>query len=162
MSTIFDPNAFLDQTTDQASEKRPPLPAIDYNAVIKDVVSEKWESKDKVDEATGTLKSGIRLNIALELDLPQEIKDAVGIEKMTLTDRVMVDLNDSKTAIDYSRGKNNRLRTYREATNLNVAGQPFSARMLVGKMVRVRVVHEEYPQGSGNVREQPGAISKAV
>lgn len=157
--TIFDPNAFLDQTTEQVSERRNPLPAIDYNAVIKDVQSVKWQSKDKVDEKTGQLKEGIRLEVQLDLDLPQNVQEACGMTKMTLTDSVMVDLNDSKTAIDYSKGKNNRLRQYREATNLNVAGQPFSPRALVGKMVRVRVTHEEY---NGAIQERAGAISKAV
>lgn len=159
MSTIFDPNAFLDQTTEQASERRNPLPAIDYNATIKDVVSKTWESKDKVDEKTGMLKSGLRLEILLDLDLPAEIKAAAGVEKMTLTDGVMVDLNDSKTAIDYGKGKNNRLRMYRDATGLNQAGQQFSPRMLVGRMVRVRVTHEEY---NSAIQERVGAISKAV
>lgn len=159
MSTIFDPNAFLDQTTEQVSERRPPLPAIDFNATIKDVVSKTWQSKDKIEEGTGELKSGLRLEIILDLDLPQAIKDAVGVDKFTLTDGVMVDLNESKTAIDYGRGKNNRLRAYREATNLNAPGQQFSPRMLVGRMVRVRVTHEEY---NGAIQERAGAISKAV
>lgn len=158
-SQIFDPTAFLDQTTEQASERRNPLPAADYNATIKDVQSKTWESKDKVDEKTGMLKSGLRLEVLLDLDVPQNIKEAIGIEKMTLTDGIMVDLNDSKTAIDYGKGKNNRLRQYREATGLNVAGQPFSPRMLIGRMVRVRVTHEEY---NGAIQERAGAISKAV
>jgi hypothetical protein len=159
MSQIFDPAAFLDQPTEQASERRLPLPAIDFNATIKDVVSKTWQSKDKVDEASGELKSGLRLEIMLDFDLPQSVKDAIGIDKFTLTDGVMVDLNESKTAIDYGRGKNNRLRQYREATGLNVAGQTFSPRMLVGQMVRVRVSHEEY---NGAIQERAGAISKAV
>ena len=71
----------------------------------------------------------------------------------------MLDMNESKTAIDYSKGKNNRLRMYRDATGLNVAGQAFSPRMLVGRMVRVRITHEEY---QGAVQERAGAISKAV
>lgn len=159
MSTIFDPAAFLDQTTEQASERRNPLPAVDYNATIKDVVSKTWESKDKVDEATGQLKSGLKLEIQLDLDIPQDIKDAIGVTKMTLTDGILVDLNESKTAIDYSKGKNNRLRLYREATGMNQAGQPFSPRALIGRMVRVRVTHEEY---QGAIQERVGAISKAV
>ena len=159
MSTIFDPTAFLDQTTEQALERRNPLPALDYNATIKDVVSKTWESKDKVDEKTGMLKSGLRLEILLDLDIPQEVKDSIQVEKLTLTDGVMVDLNDSKTAIDYGKGKNGRLRQYRDATNLNQSGQAFSPRMLVGRMVRVRITHEEY---NGNIMERAGAISKAV
>lgn len=159
MSVIFDPNAFLDQTTDQVSERRNPLPAIDFRATIKDVQSKTWQSKDKVDEATGQLKSGLRLEVLLDLDLSPEIQAACSVTKMTLTDGIMVDLNESKTAIDYSKGKNNRLRQYREATGLNAPGQPFSPRMLVGRMVTVRVTHEEY---NGAIQERAGAISKAA
>lgn len=159
MSTIFDPAAFLDQTTEQVSERRNPLPAVDYNFVIKDVLMKTWESKDKVDEATGQLKSGLKLEVLLDLDIPEAIKEATQLTKMTLTDGFIVDLNESKTAIDYGKGKNNRLRMYREATGLNVAGQAFAPRMLIGKMGRVRVSHEEY---QGSIQERAGAISKAV
>lgn len=162
MSQIFDPTAFIDQTTEVASERRPPVPALDYNAIVKDLKSVAWQSKDKIEEATGQLKSGLKFEIQLEVDLPLETQEACKIKKLVLTDGVMLDLNESRTAIDYSIGKNNRLRQYREATNLNEPGKPFSPRMLVGRMVRVRVTHEEYPAGSGVVREQPGAISKAV
>lgn len=159
MSTIFDPAAFLDQTTEQVSERRNPLPAVDFNAAIKDVQMKTWESKDKVDEATGQLKSGLKLEVVLDLDIPEAIKEASQLQKMTLTDGFIVDMNDSKTAIDYGKGKNNRLRMYRDATGLNVAGQTFSPRMLIGKLVRVRVTHEEY---NGAIQERAGAISKAV
>src|SRR4051812_7501366 len=162
MSTIFDPAAFLDQTTEQVSERRPPLPAIDYNAIIKDVKSLTWQSKDKVDEVSGTLKSGLKFEPVLELDLPLEVQETCKIKKMTLTDGIMVELNETKTAIDYGIGKNNRLRMYRDATGLNNPGQSFSPRMLVGKMIRIRVTHEEYPPGSGVIMERVGAISKAV
>lgn len=162
MSTIFDPAQFVDQETDQVSERRPPVPAVEFNAVIKDVKSVTWQSKDKVDEATGQLKSGLKFEIPLELDLPAEIREHCKIDKLTLTDGVMVDLNESRTAVDYSIGKNNRLRQYRDATGTNNPGQKFSPRMLVGRMVRVRVTHEEYPPGSGVIMERPGAIGKAV
>lgn len=156
--TIFDPNAFLDQTTEQVSERRNPLPAIDYNATIRDVKSTTWQSKDKVGD-DGQLKSGLKLEMVLDMDLPLEIQEQCNITKMTLTDGVLVDLNESKTALDYSKGKNNRLRQYRDATGLNNPGQIFAPRMLVGKLVRVRVTHEEY---QGTIQERAGAISKAV
>lgn len=160
MSKIFDPTAFLDQTTEQASERRNPLPAIDYNAVIKDVKMTTWESKEKVDEESGELKSGVKFDIVLDMDLSEEIKAACSIEKgMILTDGFIADMNSSKTALDYGKGKNNRLRMYRDATDMNVAGQSFSPRMLVGRMVRVRVTHEEY---KGAIQERIGAVSKAV
>lgn len=158
MTTIFDPAAFLDQTTEQASERRDPIPAMDVNFAIKDVLMKVWESKDKLDEQ-GRLKSGLKLDVLLDLDLPADLKESMKIDKFTLTDGFIVDLNETRTAIDYGKGKNNRLRMYRDATGLNVAGQPFSPRMLIGRMGRVRITHEEY---QGAIMERAGAISKAV
>jgi hypothetical protein len=158
MSNMFDPNAFLDQTTDAALERRPPVPALDYVATIQDLVAETWQSKDKYNE-DGTLKSGLKFRITLDLQLPAEVQELCKIQKLTLTDTPLVDMTPDKTGIDYSVGKNGRLRQYREATGLNVAGQPFSPRMLIGRMVKVRVTHEEY---QGNLQERVGAIGKAV
>ena len=45
MSQIFDPAAFLDQTTEQAPERRNPPPALDFNANIKDVQMKTWEEQ---------------------------------------------------------------------------------------------------------------------
>lgn len=154
---LFDPNAFLDQTTDQVSERRMPVPALDYLATIEDVQSKVWTSKDKYNE-DGTPKSGLRLEVSLKLDLPAEVQAQCGLQSLKLTDGIMADLTPDKRAIDYSAGKNGRLRVYREATGLNIAGQPFSPRMLVGRMVRVRVAHEEY---QGNIQERVGGVAKA-
>ena len=158
MLTPFDPLAFLDQTTETALERRPPVPALDYLATIQDLTSKPWQSKDKYNE-DGTLKSGLQFEITLELQLPPEVQEACKIQKLTLTDRPLIDLTPDRQAIDYSVGKNGRLRQYREATGLNVPGQPFSPRMLVGRLVKVRVSHEEY---QGNIQERAGAIGKAA
>lgn len=157
MDNYFDPQAFLDQTTETALERRPPVPALEYLATIEDLQPKPWQSKDKYND-DGTLKSGLMFEITLAVQLPQEVQDMCKIQKLTLTDRPMIDMLPDKTGIDYSLGKNGRLRTYREATGLNVAGQPFSPRMLVGRMVKVRVTHEEY---QGNLQERVGAIAKA-
>ncbi len=158
MSEMFDFNAFLDQTTDVASERRPPVPALDYLATITDVGMKSWQSKDKYNE-DGTLKSGAMLEISVELQLPEEVKAMSKIDKLTLTERPIVDLLPDRSGIDYGVGKNGRLRQYREATNLNAPGQPFSPRMLIGRMIRVRVNHEEY---QGNLQERIGGIAKAA
>lgn len=157
-TTLFDPNAFLDQTTESALERRPPVPALDYLATIEDLVAKQWQSKDKYND-DGTLKSGMMFEITLSLQLPEEVRAMCKIEKLTLTDRPMIDLLPDRSGIDYSVGKNGRLRQYRDATGLNVAGQPFSPRMLVGRLIKVRVTHEDY---QGNLQERVGAIGKAA
>lgn len=152
----FDPQSYLDLTTTQASERRPPVPIGDYIATVADLVPEEWHSKDKVDPTTGQLKSGIRFNISLELMLPEAVQEACKIAKLTLTDGVMVD-RTAEGGIDYSPGKNGRLRQYRDATGLNVPGEPFSPRMLIGRTVRVKLTHEMY---NGNVQERVGGLAK--
>ena len=155
---LFDPTAFLDQTTETASEKRPPVPALDYLATITDLEIKQWQSKDKYNE-DGTLKSGIQFVMSLELQLPPEIQEMCKIPKLTLVDRPMIDMLPDRTGIDYGVGKNNRLRQYREATGLNNPGQSFSPRMLVGRLIKVRVAHEDY---QGNLQERIGALAKAA
>ena len=159
MSFDFDPNAFLSQETTAASERRAPVPAQDYVATIKEIKADRWQSKDKLDPETGELKSGPLFIFTLELDLPEDVREKCKIKQLTLTDRLMLDVAPGGGALDFSPGKNNRLRIYREATNLNAAGAPFSPGMLVGKLIKVRVTHEVYQE---TVQERPGAISKVA
>jgi hypothetical protein len=157
MSFDFDPNSFISQETTTASEKRPPVPAQDYVATITDLKADRWQSKDKIDEVTGELKSGPLFIFTLTLDLPEAVKEACKIKQLVLTDRVMLDVVPGGSALDFSIGKNNRLRLYREATDLNRPGEPFSPGMLVGKLLKVRVTHEVY---QGVIQERAGALSK--
>lgn len=157
MSFDFDPNAFLSQETTTASEKRPPVSAQDYIATIKEIKADRWQSKDKIDELTGELKSGPLFIFTLELDLPESERERCKIKGLTLTDRLMLDVVPGGGALDFSVGKNNRLRLYREATGLNVAGQSFSPGMLVGKLIKVRVAHEVYQD---QIQERVGAVGK--
>lgn len=157
MSFDFDPNSFLSQETTTQSEKRPPVPAQDYTAAIKELKADRWQSKDKIDEVTGELKSGPLFIITLDVDLPEAVRDACKIKTLLLTDRVMLDVVPGGGALDYSVGKNNRLRLYRESTGLNVAGESFSPGMLVGKLIKVRITHEVY---NGVIQEKIGAIAE--
>ena len=159
MSFDFDPNNFISQETTTASERRPPVPAQDYTATIKEIKADRWKSKDKIDELTGELKSGPLFIITLELDLPETVRDQCKIKGLTLTDRLMLDQVPGGNALDYSVGKNNRLRLYRDATDLNRPGEPFSPGMLVGKLVKVRVVHEAYQD---TLQERAGAIGRVA
>ena len=157
MSFDFDPNSFISQETTQQSEKRPPVPAQDYVATITELKADRWQSKDKIDEVTGDLKSGPLFIFTLTVDLPETIKEQCKIKSLVLTDWVMLDVVPGGTALDYSIGKNNRLRAYRDATDLNRAGEPFSPLMLVGRLIKVRVTHEVYP---GAIQERVGVIGK--
>lgn len=138
----FDPAAYLDATTSEASTRRPPLPVKDFIGTIGEVKSRSGSFQDK---KTGEQKSYVALDIPVEIDISSdpELVKVQGTSKVTLTDGLFLDLTPAGL-IDYAPGKNNKLRRYREATGQNVAGQPFSPRMLSGRPVRVKIKHEPY------------------
>ena len=43
---------------------------------------------------------------------------------------------------------------------MNKPGQAFRAREMAGRMVLLRIKHEEYPVGSGNLQEKPASVAK--
>lgn len=158
--SMFDPNAFLDLEITEAFERRPALPVRDYPTLIQEVAARQWTSKDKYND-NGTLKSGVAYDLTLVVQVPLDIKEQIGLKTDTLTikDSVMVDLN-ANGGLDTSPGANRQLRNYREALDMNKPGQAFRAREMAGRMVLLRIKHEEYPVGSGNLQEKPASVAK--
>lgn len=154
--SAFDTANFLDFTTTEESVKRPPIPAGEYRGIIGDIAVSEWVSK------TDPTKAGVKFTVPIELDLPGNVVESVGLNSpiLKVSDSIMLDLTDQKT-LDFSPGKNAKLRRYREATNNNKAGVPFSARTLQGKVVTVKISHREYPEGSGELFEQVDAVTAA-
>lgn len=138
----FDPSVYLDLEIAEPSVKRPPLPIQDYTSVIKDVLVREWTSKEKVDEATGMLKSGIAFDIIHTVNVPADIKERLGYDKDTieLKDSIMPQFTP-EGHLDNGPGKNRQIRTYREATDMNKPGDTFSPKRLLGKNVRVKIGH---------------------
>lgn len=139
MTSVFDPSTFLDATITEALVKRPPLPVQDYTAVIGEVKARQWTS------TKGEGRTGIAWDVPLTLEIPPEIQASLGLTQATITlkDSIMLDLTESGM-IDLGLGKNNGLRKYREACDLNKPGEPFSARMMTGRVVLAKVGHELY------------------
>lgn len=156
-ASIFAPETFLDATTTEESVKRPPLPAgKELPALLKGVKARTWQGKQD------PTKSGIAIDVTHEFDLAAfpEIRQLVGgLDKVTISDSIMLDLTDSGS-IDYAPGKNTKLRRYREATGMNVAGQAFSPRMLEGRMVRSMIGHRPNPNDPSDVYEEIKSIAK--
>lgn len=153
----FDSSLFMDATTTEALTKRPPLPiGSEWLGIITDLKAEAWESK----KPEAKVKSGHKFAVTIDLDSATQpmIKEITGFDKLTLEDGIMLETN--ATGIDWSPGKNGKLRTYREALGLNEAGQPFSPRMMIGRPIRVKISHREYPPGSGEFFDQIAAVSK--
>lgn len=138
-TSIFDPASFLDATISEPSTKRPPLPIGDYTAVIGEVAARAWQGR------ADPTKSGIAWDIPLTIEVPAEIQSELGMTQATLSlkDSIMLDLTAGGT-IDNGPGKNRGLRLYREACDLNKPGDSFSARMMQGRVVKVKITHEIY------------------
>lgn len=150
MSSQFSPETFLDMTMETPLERREPLPVEDYTAVIGDVKSVAWNSKD------GS-KSGVKLDVPLTIDIPATLQASLELPAtLQIRDSIMLDLTDNGN-IDMSKGKNNRLRQYREACDMNKVGDVFSPRKMTGQVIKVHVTHELY---NGNILEKIGAVSK--
>lgn len=153
-TSAFDPTLFMDATTTEALVKRPPLPiGSEWIGTITDLEVVPWESK-KVD---AKVKSGVKFAVKIELDSASQpqLKDLTGAEKIILEDGIMLETN--ATGIDWSQGKNGRLRSYREALGMNNPGQPFSPRMMVMRQLRVKISHREY---QGEFFDQIASVSK--
>lgn len=152
--SIFSPEAFLDATTTEESVKRPPLPAgAEFQALIKGIKTRTWQGKK--DPTQG----GIVADLTLEFDLnayPDVKQQQGGLDKVTIVDGLMLDLTEGGS-IDYSPGKNSKLRRYREACGLNVAGQAFALRMFEGRMVKARIKHDPY---EGEVYDKIETVAK--
>jgi len=154
--SMFDPQSFLDAQTTDVNEKRALLAAENpgqvnglYDAVIGDI---KPASGNKDGRAW------LRMDVEVKVPVPPEQRPVVTLEELKLTHRVFIDLT-SEGNVDNAKGKNNGQRLLREATGLNVPGQPFSWRMLSGRPVKVKIKHAT--SQNGNVFEDIGGVFPA-
>lgn len=157
MTTSFDPNSFLSATTTEAATRRPPIPAgLDLIATIGEPKARQVQGKKDV------TKSYLFFDFPMEIDLTQNpsARQVVGQDKVTLTFGTSVDITEGG-AMDWSPGRNTGLRLLREALGMNKPGEPFSPLMAQGRLIKVRIKHDEYPEGSGEFRDGIAAVAKA-
>lgn len=133
---MFDANSFINATfSDANSTAIKPAPEGEYVGQIQPVTAD-------------SIKSGVsakgnqwaRLDLIVEVQGDQRIKDACGLDKKNIRAGVMLDLTDSG-GLAMGEGKNVTLGRLRASTGLNVPGQPFSFNMFGGKMVKIAVKH---------------------
>jgi hypothetical protein len=130
---MFNPDTFLQgQTTEANDTKKVPCPPGEFNAIAEKVEARPWQSKDG-------LKSGVALDITWSID-DQAAKEVTGKDNVLVRQGLMLDLLDNGF-LDMGKGKNIGLGRVREATGLNVPGQPFSPAMIQGRMAKVTVSH---------------------
>ena len=128
----FDPATFLDmQTTEPMSTAPVPIAQGEYPAVIEKVDTRAWKARD------GS-SSGIALDIVWNVD-DAGVKAALGRDKVTVKQGIMLDLNESGTGMDTGKGKNVSLGRLREALGLDQPGVPFSFRQLIGHAAKISV-----------------------
>ena len=152
MTSIIDPSAFLDATITEPSTKRLPLPAgRDFVAIVGEVKARTWQGK------SDPTKSGVVMDVPLEVDLSAYSDVQIGATKVTLTDGIMLDLTEAGM-IDNSPGKNGKLRRYREALNMNKPGDAFSFRAMQGRTIKVKISHRTY---EGDIFDQVDSVAKA-
>lgn len=148
---MFDPNAFLQQTTSEAgSIITVPIPVGEYVAVVEKVDARPWQGKDDPS------KSGIAIDITYNID-DAKVKEVLGRPKVTITQGIMVDLTETGQ-LDMGVGRNVQLNRVREATGLNVKGNPFAPSMFTGKVVKVSVGH----RASTRPSDPPGTVFSDV
>lgn len=155
-SSIFDPSLLLDSTTTEEAVRLPPLPVGDYIATIGEPKVRAWESK-KEDAKN---KGGYAVDIPVKVNLTEypELASLMGnVEEYSLSTSVFLDTNAGGN-LDWGAGKNGGLRRWREALDMNRAGEPFSLRMMQGRRIKVKVKHDPY---QGELYAKIDSVAKA-
>lgn len=148
MST-FDPESFMQTQFTGANDTRfQPCPAGEYPAVVEKVTPREWVSQVK-----GT--SGIALDVSWSIDSPQ-VREALGRDKVNVTQSIFLDTTPAG-GLDMGTGKNINLGRLREAVGLNDPSRAFAVGDFVGKVAKVRVIHEPY---KGEVFAKIDAVSR--
>lgn len=151
--SVFDPASYLDATISEPTVRRPPLPAQrDFIGTIKDVKARAWQGK------ADPSKSGIAWDVQIEIDLSAypDVLSSVGQDKVLLTDGIMLDLTEGGL-IDQAKGKNNKLRKYRDALDMNKPGDNFSGRVMIGRLIRVKIKNETY---EGDILDKVESVAR--
>ena len=151
----FDATTFLDATTTEANERRPPIPA---GKILTGIIGEPniRQTEGKKEKTLGQTFTWLDLPIVFDLNQDPEVRSVVGQDQVTL--RFSTGLETTANgALDNSKGKNNGLRVLRDALGMNVPGQPFSIRMMQGKPVRCKIGSRPY---QGEVYDEIDSLVK--
>ncbi len=133
---MFDAASFLQSTFNEANSTLiKPAPEGEYVGQIQPVTEQSFKS--------GTSAKGnawARLDIIVEVTGDPQIKEHCGMDKKNIRAGIMLDLTDSG-GLAMGEGKNVQLGRLRNATGLNIPGQPFAFTSFGGKMVKISVKH---------------------
>lgn len=155
--SVFNPEQFLDGTTDQeGSTFVTPVPVGEFRAIVdRDVIFREEE-----------IKKGARAGQKMYLcDILWRIEDddverQIG-RKAIVRQSCFVDILPDGRGLDFSEGKNVGLNRVRDAVGQNRAGMAWSPRMLTGQMATIQVTQrpdENDPRTIYNDVKRVGAL----
>lgn len=146
--SIFDPDSFLDHSTDAEFEtRRRDVPDGDYAAHI---------SKMKLSDVIKT-KSGDRHQLILTWVVDDEkARLATGSDEPTVTQKIWLDINEDTGELETGPNKNNALGRVRAAVGQNKAGKKWSPRSLEGASATIHVASRTVNEDKdGNPLDEP-------
>lgn len=153
---MFDVNQLLDTQTTEEAKRRPPLRTdIEYIGILGEPKVRQNAGKKDPSKVYSFLDWDVEVDVSA---VPGEA-ERLGTSSVRLRHSVSLDLTESNS-LDWSTGKNVGLGIMREALGMNVKGQAFNIRQMQGRPVRLRISHEEYPEGSGVLQDRIKSVAK--
>ena len=132
---MFD-TSFMEQTTSEVLDtERPRSEPGEYQANVLEINVRDFYSERKE-------KTYVVMDIFWDVDDPK-VKALLDSDSNRIRQTVFLDMNDSGTGLDFSKGKNTGLGKVRDAVGQNIPGQPWSPTMLIGGRATVRVEQDE-------------------
>lgn len=149
----FDPEQFLDiQVNESNSTSVTPCPEGEYTGIIEKLNPRSFAGKK---DPTKTYTS-LEVFWSVEDD---NVTRALDKEKVLSKQTIFLDLADSG-GLDMGKGKNVGLGRLREALNLNLAGQPFSFNMMVGRAAKIHVKQSPDDKDPTIIRDEVAAVTR--
>ena len=151
MTSIFNPEAFLEATLTEPSERRSPLPEGIYRAIIGAVTTRSGTStKDPSNP-----KPWLAYDIPLTIDVPAELQSDLGLPPtINVRHSIFADITPQGT-LDTAKGRNTGIRLLREALDLNKPGSTFSMKAIEGRTLQAQIKHELY---NGTIQERVSGV----
>lgn len=148
----FDPNKFLEQSTDKAMQtSMSPCPEGEYLAQVEKV--EAFPVKER--ETQQVRSDAFRLQITWDI-LDQDLLDSLDRKAMTVRQSIFIDLDDDGSFAD-GKDKNVGLGKLRAAVNQNSG--PWQPNDLIGQQGIIKVGHRPNPTNDAEVYAQVNAVA---
>jgi hypothetical protein len=143
--SIFDPDQFLQDEQEELSTERAVIPTGIHDAFIEDLAVKNGTSESGKDWARIEVKWAIT---------EQAVLDEMEREKVTITQRIMLDIDEDTGKLATGKGKNYQLGQLRAAVGKKTG--PLSA--LQGSQAKIEIKHRVY---EGKLQEDVKSVTSA-